>query len=210
EYKLSNKPRLHSGPFSSRDRQCRSYLPQVLAVLATSYRNKFCPSLTGLLRPLAVLGRSSLHHAAGVTQLPPRFSTLVQRQTCFKPLPAVAGCGFQQHTVLHRVTPFIPSLMLQPSRNLTYCSLKKGKRKTVRSVVKRFLRLHCGLWVRRKAGYKKKLWKKAAVRKKRLREHVFCNKTQCKKLDKMTTAFWKRRNWYLNDPYLKYHDRVNL
>lgn len=60
------------------------------------------------------------------------------------------------------------------------------------------------------AGYKKKLWKKLAARKKRLREHVFCNKTQCKLLDKMTTAFWKRRNWYLNDPYLKYHDRVNL
>ncbi|XP_036449049.1 39S ribosomal protein L35, mitochondrial [Colossoma macropomum] len=166
--------------------------------------------LSGLLRPLTVLGRTCLHHAAGVTQLSPRFSTLVQRQTGFKPLPPVAGFGSQQHTVLHRITPLIPSLMLQPSRNLTYYSLRKGKRKTVRSVVKRFLRLHCGLWVRRKAGYKKKLWKKAAVRKKRLREHVFCNKTQCKKLDKMTTSFWKRRNWYLNDPYQKYHDRVNF
>ncbi|XP_072546533.1 large ribosomal subunit protein bL35m [Salminus brasiliensis] len=166
--------------------------------------------LSGLLRPLTVLGRSCLYQAAGVTQLSPRFSTLVQRHTGFKSLPAIEGSCSQQHNVLNRVTPLIPSLMLQPSRSLTYYSLKKGKRKTVKSVVKRFLRLHCGLWVRRKAGYKKKLWKKSAVRKKRLREHVFCNNTQCKKLDKMTSSFWKRRNWYLNDPYQKYHDRVNL
>lgn len=62
----------------------------------------------------------------------------------------------------------------------------------------------------KQAGYKKKLWKKKPARRKRLREHVFCNKTQSKLLNKMTTSFWRRRNWFLNDPYLKYHDRVNL
>ncbi|KAF6732944.1 39S ribosomal protein L35, mitochondrial [Oryzias melastigma] len=100
--------------------------------------------------------------------------------------------------------------MLQPSRSLTYFSVKKGKRKSVKSVTQRFMRLHCGLWIRRKAGYKKKLWKKLPARRKRLREIVFCNNTQSKLLDKMTTSFWKRRNWYVNDPYMKYHDRVNL
>lgn len=115
-----------------------------------------------------------------------------------------------QQSILQRVSPLIPSLVQQPSRNLTYFSLKKGKRKSVKSVTQRFLRLHCGLWVRRKCGYKKKLWKKLPARKRRLREHVFCNKTQCKLLNKMTTSFWKRRNWYINDPYQKYHDRVNL
>ncbi|NWX36460.1 RM35 protein, partial [Notiomystis cincta] len=108
------------------------------------------------------------------------------------------------------VTPLLPSVLQQPVRTLTYCSLRKGKRKSVKSVVKRFLRLHNGLWVRRKSGYKKKLWKKSAARKKRLREFVLCTRTQCKLLDKMTTSFWKRRNWYLDDPYQKYHDRTNL
>lgn len=51
------------------------------------------------------------------------------------------------------VAPLIPSLVQQPSRNLTYISLKKGKRKSVKSVVKRFMRLHCGLWIRRKVMY---------------------------------------------------------
>ncbi|XP_042300643.1 39S ribosomal protein L35, mitochondrial, partial [Sceloporus undulatus] len=103
------------------------------------------------------------------------------------------------------VTPLLPSIFHQPTRTLIQFSLRKGKRKTVKAVVDRFLRLHCGLWLRRRAGYKKKLWKKNARRRKRLREHVFCNKTQSKLLDKMTTSFWKRRNWYVNDPYQKYH-----
>ncbi|XP_056345584.1 39S ribosomal protein L35, mitochondrial [Oenanthe melanoleuca] len=113
-------------------------------------------------------------------------------------------------SVLSSVTPLLPSLLQQPVRTLTYCSLRKGKRKSVKSVVKRFLRLHNGLWVRRKAGYKKKLWKKSAAKRKRLREFVLCTRTQCKLLDKMTTSFWKRRNWYVDDPYQKYHDRTNL
>ncbi|KAF7704362.1 39S ribosomal protein L35, mitochondrial [Silurus meridionalis] len=164
--------------------------------------------LSGIVRPLTLLGQSCINHAVRAPLVLPRFSTLIQRQFSFK--PSHSASVLQQQTLLQRVSPLIPTLMQQPCRNVTYFSVKKGKRKTVKAVVDRFLRLHCGLWVRRKAGYKKKLWKKSAVRKKRLREHVFCNKTQCKKLDKMTTSFWKRRNWYLNDPYQKYHDRVNL
>ncbi|KAM6313450.1 large ribosomal subunit protein bL35m [Aegotheles albertisi] len=112
--------------------------------------------------------------------------------------------------VFFSVTSLLPSILQQPVRALTYYSLRKGKRKSVKSVVKRFLRLHNGLWVRRKAGYKKRLWKKSAAQRKRLRELVLCNRTQCKLLDKMTTSFWKRRNWYVDDPYQKYHDRTNL
>uniref|UniRef100_A0A8C9FSS5 Large ribosomal subunit protein bL35m n=1 Tax=Pavo cristatus TaxID=9049 RepID=A0A8C9FSS5_PAVCR len=96
--------------------------------------------------------------------------------------------------VVFRLTPLLPNILQQPVRPVTYYGLRKGKRKTVKAVVKRFLRLHCGLWVRRKSGYKKKLWKKSAAQKKRLREFVLCNRTQCKLLDKMTTSFWKRRN----------------
>ncbi|KAM4866586.1 large ribosomal subunit protein bL35m isoform 2-T2 [Thomomys bottae] len=109
-----------------------------------------------------------------------------------------------------RVVPLVPSVLKMPVRTVTYCSTKKGKRKTVKAVIDRFLRLHSGLWLRRKAGYKKKLWKKTSARKRRLREMVFCNKTQSKMLDKMTTSFWRRRNWYVDDPYQKYHDRTNL
>ncbi|KAK6307294.1 39S ribosomal protein L35, mitochondrial [Coregonus clupeaformis] len=171
---------------------------------ATMARN-----VPGLMRPLTLFARG---------QQICRFSTIIHRQTVQRSLlttptwASLSAKAFQtpKPSILQRVAPLIPSLVQQPIRNLTYISLKKGKRKSVKSVVKRFMRLHCGLWIRRKAGYKKKLWKKLPARKKRLREHVFCNKTQIKLLDKMTTKFWKRRNWFVNDPYKKYHERVNL
>ncbi|XP_070585264.1 large ribosomal subunit protein bL35m [Erythrolamprus reginae] len=113
-------------------------------------------------------------------------------------------------SITNRVAPLLQNILHQQVRTVISYSLRKGKRKTVKPVIKRFLRLHCGLWLRRKAGYKKKVWKKSANRMRRLREHVFCNKTQSNMLDKMTTSFWKRRTWYVNDPYQKYHDRTNF
>ncbi|KAF7201817.1 large ribosomal subunit protein bL35m [Nothobranchius furzeri] len=164
--------------------------------------------LSGLLRPLSLCARTSyISNPFSLTQAPSTFSTASGAISA--PLRA-SLCQTPRCNILQRVSALVPSLSLQPCRSLTYWSLKKGKRKTVKSVTDRFMRLHCGLWIRRKAGYKKKLWKKMPARRKRLREIVFCNKTQSKLLDKMTTSFWKRRNWYLNDPYLRYHDRVNL
>ncbi|XP_078084629.1 large ribosomal subunit protein bL35m isoform X1 [Mustelus asterias] len=153
-----------------------------------------------------------------VTQLVSRFATLNLRHVQSPKISTVTKLGSSVDTSIicaHKLSalkglPHHGLSFQQPVRSLTYCSLRKGKRKTVKSVVKRFLRLHCGLWVRRKAGYKKRLWKKRAARKRRLRQHVFCNRTQSKMLDKMTTDFWKRRNWYVNDPYQMYHDRTNL
>lgn len=133
----------------------------------------------------------------------PSISSTIRTATHLKPVTGIVP-------VLKSGTFLPTSIIQQPVRTLTYFGFRKGKRKTVKAVVKRFLRLHCGLWIRRKAGYKKKLWKKKPTRKRRLREIVFCNRTQSKLLDKMTTAFWKRRNWYVNDPYQKYHDRTNL
>jgi len=95
----------------------------------------------------------------------------------------------------------------QQSRNLTKFSLKKGKRKTVSAVTDRFYRLAWGIWIRTKCGRQKKLWKKPASRKRRLRQHVFCNAKQSTLLDKMTTKYWKKRRYYPDDPYEPYHDR---
>lgn len=101
----------------------------------------------------------------------------------------------------------ICNLNIQQNRNLTKFSLKKGKRKTVKTVVDRFYRLGWGIWIRTKCGRQKKMWKKPAARKRRLRQHVFCNAKQCTLLDKMTTKYWKKRRYYPDDPYEPYHDR---
>lgn len=92
-------------------------------------------------------------------------------------------------------------------RNVTKFSLNKGKRKSSKSVVKRFFRLHWGGWIRTKVGRQKRMWKKTSSQKRRLRQHVFCTGTQSKLLDKMVTKFWKRPKYYVDDPYAPYHTR---
>lgn len=93
------------------------------------------------------------------------------------------------------------------SRPVTKFSLQKGKRKTVKAVLKRFYRLDWGGWIRTKSGRNKKLWKKSESQKKRLREHVFVNGTQSWLLDKMVTKYWRKPKYYVDDPYEPYHQR---
>uniref|UniRef100_A0A3Q1F6H8 Large ribosomal subunit protein bL35m n=1 Tax=Acanthochromis polyacanthus TaxID=80966 RepID=A0A3Q1F6H8_9TELE len=150
--------------------------------------------LPGLLRPLSLSVSARTHQLC-------QLSNLIQPTPLYGSATAAVRAPLQgavwqtpRYSILQRVSALVPNLIQQPSRNLTYYSVKKGKRKSVKSVTERFMRLHCGLWIRRQSGYKKKLWKKLPARRKRLREIVFCNKTQSKLLDKMTTSFWKRRN----------------
>ncbi|XP_036603903.1 39S ribosomal protein L35, mitochondrial [Trichosurus vulpecula] len=172
----------------------------------------------GIIRPVNILVSSAFQSCSNSVRLVSTLSgrpfghiqtPLVSPAASLVPPVRSLACGHPS-AILNSVTPLLPTILRPQVRTVTYCSLRKGKRKSVKAVLFRFLRLHCGLWVRKKAGYKKRLWKKKPARKRRLREQVFCNKTQSKLLDKMTTSFWKRRNWYIDDPFQKYHDRTNL
>uniref|UniRef100_A0A8W7Q1D9 50S ribosomal protein L35 n=1 Tax=Anopheles coluzzii TaxID=1518534 RepID=A0A8W7Q1D9_ANOCL len=100
-----------------------------------------------------------------------------------------------------------PLLQTQPIRTVIKFSLRKGKRKTVKAVIKRFKRLDWGGWIRTLSGRHKKMWRKKANRKRRLRQHVLVNATQSTLLDKMVTKYWKRPRYYIDDPYTPYHTR---
>ncbi|CAL7937889.1 unnamed protein product [Xylocopa violacea] len=92
-------------------------------------------------------------------------------------------------------------------RTVIKFSRVKGKRKTVKAVVQRFYRLNWGIWIRTRAGSKKRLWTKSRKTKYNAKQHVFCNATQSTLLDKMVTRFWKRPHFYVDDPYNPYHIR---
>lgn len=96
---------------------------------------------------------------------------------------------------------------IQQCRTVTKFSLGKGKRKSVQTVLKRFYRLNWGIWIRTKCGRNKKLWKKTSGRKRRLRQHVFCNAVQSNLLDKMVGKYWQKPRYYVDDPYEPYHTR---
>lgn len=103
--------------------------------------------------------------------------------------------------------PSILQISENITRSLTKFSLQKGKRKSVKAVLKRFYRLDWGCWIRTKSGRNKKIWKKTAPRRRRLRQHVLTNSTQSWLLDKMVTKFWRRPKYYVDDPYETYHQR---
>lgn len=98
----------------------------------------------------------------------------------------------------------------QPVRTRTMFSFQNGGPKTVAAVVKRFMRLNNGMWIRPRMGRNRHMWKKPNRRKKRLQQHVFCNKTQCQKLDKMVNKYWRQPKYFANDPYKHYHKSTNL
>lgn len=123
-------------------------------------------------------------------------------------LTHLLGCRMQNSILSNKgvleISKQIPPIQV---RTVTKFSLQKGKRKTVKAALRRFMRLHWGGWIRPKVGRHKKLWKKSSAQKRRLRQHVFCNATQSTLLDKMVTKYWKRPRYYVDDPYAPYHTR---
>lgn len=101
----------------------------------------------------------------------------------------------------------LPEIHQETVRTLTKYSWGKGKRKSVKAVLRRFYRLQWGGWIRTRCGKAKKLWKKSSARKRRLRQHIFCNATQSTLLDKMAGKYWTKPKYYVDDPYEPYHTR---
>lgn len=86
----------------------------------------------------------------------------------------------------------------------------EGKPESNQDVLKRFKRLNSGLWIRTRAGRKKKLWTKYSQQKYRLRQHVICNTQQSNLLDKMVTKEWKKKTYFVDDPYEPYQKRTGM
>lgn len=95
----------------------------------------------------------------------------------------------------------------QPNRTVIKFSWKKGKRKSVKCVLRRFKRLHWGGWIRTRCGRQKKMFKKSQEQKRRLRQHVLVNSTQAWLLDSMVGPYWRKPRHYIDDPYEPYHER---
>lgn len=92
-------------------------------------------------------------------------------------------------------------------RSVTKFTIRKGKRRSVAAVNMRFYRLAWGAWIRTIAGRQSKIWKKSARNVRRAKWHVLCNGRQSWLLDKMAGPYWRKRRWYVEDPYEPYHER---
>jgi hypothetical protein len=63
------------------------------------------------------------------------------------------------------------------------------------------------MWIHVRSGREKKLWKKKGKCKKKLRHHVMCTGSQNNLLDKMVTKRYRRKHYFVEDPYAPYHMR---
>lgn len=148
--------------------------------------------IVDLQPPISKISSNCLHNFSALNLWKPQlstFSSLINNQFTDSFLQPVSKCS------------------VESQRSLTKFSLQSGKRKTVKAVLKRFYRLDWGIWIHGKCGRNKKLYKKSASRKRRLRQHVFTNATQSWLLDSMVTRYWRKPKYYVDDPYEPYHKR---
>lgn len=122
--------------------------------------------------------------------------------------PVINAIDLSKHLLPIQTIQSKLAQFLIPARTVTKFSHRSGKRKSVRSVTDRFFRLHWGGWIRTRCGRHKKMYKKSANRKHRLRQHVLVNASQSFLLDKMVTSFWRRSKHYIEDIYEPYHTRT--
>ena len=114
-----------------------------------------------------------------------RQSTYCFSYVCSKSTPCLNNAHYQFCSGITRG----PTCSAVPARTLTYYSRRKGKRKTVKAVVRRFRRTGSGKWKRWQAGKNHFNSKKTSKRRSRLRRYVICNKQQTRLLNKMVNGW---------------------
>jgi len=93
------------------------------------------------------------------------------------------------HPICSRTRYLLNRSSAIPARTITYYSRRKGKRKTVKAVIRRFRRTGSGKWKRWQAGKNHFNSKKTSKRRSRLRRYVICNKQQTRLLNKMVNGW---------------------
>lgn len=132
-----------------------------------------------------------------------QFSVLNRNQLQISPLQKPSLTQIVQQNGLIPAT--LPSLT--QSRSVTKFSRVKGKRYTIKAVLRRFYRLDWGGWIRVRAARHKRRWRKKPNNKYRARQHVLVNGTQSWLLDKCVTRRWRQPKHYVDDIYAPYHRR---
>ena len=108
---------------------------------------------------------------------------------CIYPNSAVCLNINAHYQFRSRITHGLSNSSAFPARTITYYSRRKGKRKTVKAVIRRFRRTGSGKWKRWQAGKNHFNSKKTSKRRSRLRRYVICNKQQTKLLNKMVNGW---------------------
>merc|ERR1719239_873785 len=79
-------------------------------------------------------------------------------------------------------------------------------------IIARYYRLNWGAWIRVYGGRERSLYKKNSRTRFRLKQHIFLNRKQSKKMDVLVTPNWRKPKYYVDqgmEIYEPYQKRTN-
>ena len=106
---------------------------------------------------------------------------------------------------LFSTTPANNVFYFRDSQHLVLYDKKTGRRGTLPDAEKRFKRLDWGIYIRPRAGARKKHWRKSASRMWQKEQHVFCVRYHVRRFDKMNSPEFKRKRYIPDCMYDKYN-----
>lgn len=74
----------------------------------------------------------------------------------------------------------------------------------------RFYRLNWGGWIRARGGRGSGGWKKDGPKMWWTKQHILCSRTQCEQLEKMFEQKYRKKKFFVDDPYEIYEEREDL
>lgn len=91
-----------------------------------------------------------------------------------------------------------------------YVGYYDDQRHSLPMATERFYRLNWGGWIRARGGRGVGWWRKDAQRMWWTKQHILCSKTQCEQLEKMFSQKYRKRTFFVDDPYEAYETRDDI
>lgn len=91
-----------------------------------------------------------------------------------------------------------------------YVGFYDDKRHTDPRALDRFYRLNWGGWIRARGGRGSGMWRKDANKMWWTKQHVLCSRTQSEMLEKMFEQKYRKKKFFVDDPYEIYEERNDL
>lgn len=88
-----------------------------------------------------------------------------------------------------------------------YYGYYDGVRHNEPRALDRFYRLNWGGWIRARGGRGTKMWQKTGPKMWWTKQHILCSERQCEQLEKMFEKKYRKKTYFVDDPYEIYEQR---
>lgn len=113
----------------------------------------------------------------------------------------------KRQTTEHIREPNIDEYDKMPGDNFqtVYKGFYDDERHTDPNAIDRFYRLNWGGWIRRRGAARD--WQKTGGQRWWAKQHIFCSEAQSKQLEQMFAQKYRRKTYFVDDPYEIYEKR---